>query len=297
MIIQQPINEFLLWNNCNNHCKFCHQKANKTKYPGKFPDDKGKLKSIQLVKSFIEDGKVANGSHFLFMGGELFDTELSTETESAFLNLAAMVANRMIANLTGLLYLNTNLIYSDTSLLYKFLRTFTDKGLDNRLRLTTSYDIDYRYKNLQDKQTVEHNMQKISKDFPNVARVANCILTDKACEFLYSNLDFLSAFKQKYGFELNLIPYITLHQYMAPQRKDLLSLFVKLNTVYPGFIERYTDNLAVNQERILWEFNGNELIYASSKNADCGHNENFRRVYANDDRCFICDCNQLFNNM
>lgn len=289
----QPINEFLLWNSCKNHCKFCHQKANRKKYPGKFPDDEGKLKSLQLVEKFIREGGTAPRSHILFMGGELFDSQMSPATRGAFKHLAQLVASRMLSGDTGLLYLNSNLIYQDTSLLHTILHVFNDKGLGSRVRFTTSYDLAYRYKDRHDRILAERNMREVSRCYPSMPRVANCIITDKACGFLMRYPILLNSFKELCGFELNLIPYIRLHDYMAPTRAEMLSLLLKMDETYPGYIDRYVSNLAVTQERVLWEFDGEKLVYASSKDAPCGHNENFRRVYRGDDRCFICDCLKL----
>ena len=293
---QQPIYEFLLWNNCNNNCEFCHQKANKNKYPGKFPNDDGKLKSLQLVQQFIQTD-VPEKSHILLIGGELFDTKLSKRTEKEFLNLAKMLADRMVINDQNILYLNTNLIYSDISFLYDFLNIFINKNLEKRIRLTTSYDISYRYKNELDRCLVEKNMLDIYNLYPNIFKTANCILTNNACEYLLHNPLFLVDFKKKYGFNLNLIPYIKLYDSMASKRSTILSLLLKINELDMDYIKKYVDNLSINQDRFLFEFNGNIFINASSNNADCGHNENFRKVYLDDDRCFICDCINLKNSI
>ena len=119
-----PIYEFLLWNTCKNNCKFCHQKANKARFPGKFPDDEGKYKSIKLVEHYIKNGNCIDGSNILLMGGELFDTKLSEKTEYAFLQLIDTIVNRMYNQQTFLFYMNSNLIYEDLNLLYKVLERF-----------------------------------------------------------------------------------------------------------------------------------------------------------------------------
>lgn len=291
------IYEFLLWNNCNNNCKFCHQKANKNKYPNKFLNDDGKLKSIQIVKKYIKENNIESGSHVLFMGGELFDTKLSNNVELEFFDLLNIVIKKMLTNEIDLLYINTNLIYKDMSLLLKFLNSLYQNKLENRIRFTTSYDIDYRYKSINDKKLVENNMIYINKKYSHMFKTANCIMTDKACEYLLKNPKFIYEFKNIYGFNLNLIPYIILKDQYAPSRKTILSLLLKINELIPNYLENYVNNLMIKQERILWEFNGEKLIYASSKNSLCGHNENFKKVYLNDERCFICDCINLKNNI
>lgn len=288
------IYEFLLWNNCNNNCKFCHQKANRSKYPGKFPNDNGKLKSITLVKEFIENNKIEKGSHILFMGGELFDTNLSPQTKNEFLNLGNLVAEKLMSDEVGFLYLNTNLIYNDKTLLDNFLNIFMSKKLENRIMFTTSYDVAYRYKNNKDRKTVQKNMKNVSEKYQNMSKVANCIMTSAACKFLSKNINFISEFKNKYGFILNLIPYIILKKEIAPTRSELLSLLTKINNIYPEYFkEHIINNLTSNQTRNLWEFDGEKLAYATSNNTICGHNQNFRIVYQDSTRCYICDCIQL----
>ena len=291
------IYEFLLWNNCNNNCKFCHQKANKNKHPNKFLDNNKKLLSIKTLYKYIKNKNIKSGSHILLMGGELFDTKLSSHIESEFFKLATLIASEMENLNINLLYLNTNLIYSDISFLYDFLNIFINKNLEKRIRFTTSYDISYRYKNELDRCLVEKNMLDIYNLYPNIFKTANCILTNKACEYLSHNPLFLVDFKKKYGFNLNLIPYIKLYDSMASKRSTILSLLLKINEFDIDYIKKYVDNLSIKQDRFLFEFNGNMFINASSNNADCGHNENFRKVYLDDDRCFICDCINLKNSI
>lgn len=293
----EPIYEFLLWNTCKNNCKFCHQKANKARFPGKFPDDEGKYKSIKLVERYIKNGNCIDGSNILLMGGELFDTKLSEKTEYAFLQLIDTIVNRMYNQQTFLFYMNSNLIYEDLDLLYKVLERFNlniiGRNLSSRIIFTTSYDIGYRYRIETDKWLVEQNLKKLSNDFPHVNKVANFILTDKGCDFLLNHPNFYKEFRDEYHCLLNPIPYIILDPAMAASRKTVQNTLLGIEYENPGFIEQYVHNMCIEQERILLEYNGTELINASSKNAECGHNENFRRVYKNDNRCFVCDCLKL----
>jgi hypothetical protein len=58
----------------------------------------------------------------------------------------------------------------------------------------------------------------------------------------------------------------------------------------PGYLKAYVDNVALPQEKLLYEYNNGELVFMSSKNnPDCGHNINFMRYQPEKDRCFICD--------
>lgn len=304
-----PIYEFLLWNTCKNNCKFCHQKANKVKFPGKFPEDEGKYKSIKLVEKYIKEENCKDGSDILMMGGELFDTKLSEKTERAFMQLIDTIFTRMHNRKTFLFYFNTNLIYEDMSLLYKVLDRFCKfDGFcknghwkcfvpENRVYFTTSYDIAYRYRIEEDRHLVEHNLKELSKRYPHITKTANFILTDKGCEFLLNNPEFPREFQDEYGCRLNPIPYIILDSNMAASRKTVQQTLLALNYADPHFLKSYIRSMNADRERILLEYDGTKLINASSKNASCGHNENFRRVYKDDNRCFICDCMNMAKSL
>lgn len=291
-----PIYEFLLWNNCNNNCKFCHQKANREKYPGKFTDDFGKHKSISLVSEFIQAGSIAPGSHFLLMGGELFDTKLSTRTEAAFLHLAIQVKTMMLTGLVGYFYLNSNLLYEDRTLLDKFLAIFKEVDLLKRVLFTTSYDFGpgFRFESKKDRAIAESNMLNISRDYPDMRRTANCILTAEACTFLSNNREYLGYFKQEFGFDINLIPYIRLGEGMAATRSTILSTLMDLDITSPGILERVKTTHTASPVKILWEFDGENLAYVTAKNANCGHSINFTKVYSDSVQCFICDIIQIY---
>lgn len=305
----EPIYEFLLWNTCKNNCRFCHQKANKARFPGKFPDDEGKYKSIKLVEQYIKNGNYIDGSDLLMMGGELFDTKLSEKTERAFMQLIDTIFTRLHNRKLFRFYFNSNLIYEDMDLLYKVLdrfynfEKFCKNGHwkcfipENRVFFTTSYDIAYRYRTEDDRHLVEDNLKRLSKRYPHITKTANFILTDKGCEFLLSNPKFPREFEDEYGCRLNPIPYIILDPAMAATRKTVQQTLLALNYADPYFLRTYINSMKADKERILLEFDGTKLSNASSKNASCDHNENFRRVYKDDDRCFICDCMNMAKSL
>lgn len=305
----EPIYEFLLWNTCKNNCGFCHQKANKGRFPGKFPDDEGKYKSIKLVEQYIKNGNYIDGSDILMMGGELFDTKLSEKTERAFMQLIDTIFTRLHNRKLFRFYFNSNLIYEDMDLLYKVLdrfynfEKFCKNGHwkcfvpENRVFFTTSYDIAYRYRTEDDRHLVEDNLKKLSKRYPHITKTANFILTDKGCEFLLSNPEFPREFQDEYGCRLNPIPYIILDPAMAATRKTVQQTLLALNYADPYFLRTYINNMKADKERVLLEFDGTKLSNASSKNAPCGHNENFHRVYKDDNRCFICDCMNMAKSL
>jgi hypothetical protein len=50
-------------------------------------------------------------------------------------------------NIIDLLYINTNLIYENMSILFNFLDLIKNNNLFNRLKFTTSFDLQGRFKN------------------------------------------------------------------------------------------------------------------------------------------------------
>lgn len=291
--VKKPIYEFLLWNNCQNHCEFCHMKANRRWHPGKFPDDNGKLKSITLVKQFIDSGAMPEGSHVLFMGGELFDTRLMPDTRAALLSLSELVASKMLAGELGLFYVITNLIYEDTSLLFAFVDNIANKGMQSRIRFTTSYDIAYRFDSTFTRDMALRNMLAVSARYPEITRTANCVLTDAACAAFANNPELRTEFIDTYGFRLNPVPLIRLDDTMAPARSTVLTTLTKFESADPGFLDTYLASMACDQPRVLYEYNAGTLCGASAITTDCGHSVNYRRVYGDRDTCFMCDCKNL----
>ena len=75
----KKIYEFLLWDNCNNNCKFCWQRENPRLY-----DHNTRLIIIDEVIKFIKSDKFEKGSHILVCGGEIFDKPSDFQVLSTF---------------------------------------------------------------------------------------------------------------------------------------------------------------------------------------------------------------------
>ena len=289
-----PIYEFILWNNCNNNCTFCHQKHNRKKYPSKFLSNDEKYDSIKAVYSFIEKLNTQKTFHVLLMGGEIFDIGLPSKVKSELFSLGYLIAHYMKRNIIEYLYINSNLIYPDSALVTEFLDIFKEVKLLERIKFTSSYDIAFRFKTELDESYHNIFCERLAVQYNEMAKVQNCILTDKACDYI-NGLDDTKLTEKFFGnsWAFNFIPYIKLNKSspdeLAPTRKKLLSTLVRINRCVPDFLDRYTENLKAEQPRYIYEYNKGMLEYASSGNAECGHNENFRYVYNDSTDCFICD--------
>ncbi len=284
----KPITEILLWNNCLNNCEFCHQKHHR--HEEKFLDDKKKIDSMTKAVNLLNSSEFQKGSHVLLVGGELFDTKFSEETERIFRAFLLQMVYWMTKGHIDLLYVNTNLLYKNTDYLTKFLLDQIAKNnLFDRLKFTTSYDLYGRFTPERPASLVESNLKKLVKKYKDIKIVANMIMTKQFCEAILSGSFSVKAFKEKFGVEVNTIPYIILTEDMAATREQIYSTLAKLESEEPGYIKAYVHNIALPQEKRLYEYNGTEYVYMTAANSPCGHNENFKLYTPAKDRCFVCD--------
>lgn len=286
----KPIYELLLWNNCNNNCKFCFMKHNH--HDNKFLSDENKEKSLKLALDVLNSPDYIDGSHVLIVGGELFDNKFPDHLEKSFFTFLDTIVSYMVSGKIDLLYVNTNLIYKDLNYLYYLLNNINKHNLFERLKFTTSYDLYGRF--IEDrKETVENNLKQLLIDFPNINIVANMILTKQFCEKVLNKEFSVKEFIDTYKVKVNTIPYIILHEEMAASRDLIYKTLLFLDKEIPGYLKAYVDNVALEQEKLLYEYDGEKYVYMTAKNAKCGHNENFHRYVLGRDRCFICDMLEL----
>lgn len=292
----QPIYEMILWNSCNNNCHFCWLKENKKRFPKKFVSPEKTIRPIKLAEEFVIT-LVDNtpGSSVLFMGGELFDRELPKRSVRAFMKLTRSCIDRLHSGSLNKVLFNTNLIYKDTGLLFAILDEYKRHGLEDRVQITTSYDLEYRYKTPADLWLATLNMKHISERYPSTIRVANMIMTSICNNVLRIEPLLLNNFFIDTGFSPNLIPYIVLDKNIALKRAEQMELIYSLKEFYPDIIDKMVAGLDNSQPKKLLEYDGEHFQFLTSQNSPCGHSKNFRKVYKDSDECFVCDLIKLKN--
>lgn len=312
----KTIYEFLLWNNCGNNCKFCHQRAHERKIDDKILIPEQQVESLNKCKEFLESDKFIKGSHILLVGGEIFDVK-SQITKKALIDLLKFVKNKMCVNEIDLLYINTNLLYEDIRLLEWFLALYQANGLIERIKFTTSYDIVGRFNSKDRERLFYRNLKYITDTYPKIHIVVNTVLTNAACERICNDTfgaDYLLEYLKEqnktkltiqdwmdyFRVEINTIPYIKLDCDIAPEmptKNMVFNTLLHVDKVSPGYLNRYADNIALTQKKELFEYNKklNDFIYCSSKLADCGHSVNFQLSFADSDECFPCAIKKLVN--
>lgn len=271
----KPIHEYLLWNNCNNHCDFCIQ-ATQSRLK-----KEEQLDSIQLVKTEILS---LNDSHVLIMGGEIFDI-IDKDIQIALTDLFQTIHHKMVQNEIELLYLNTNLLY-DVSYLKNVLDIYKD--MIYRIRFTTSDDFDGRFKG-KSKTRFYKNLIDIRNTYPDLRIVSNTILTNPFCEAVLDGRYSLVQYMEMTGCLVNTIPYIkVVNDDLAPQKELVIKTLKQLDEEVVGYGVDYCQNFLLPQKKILQQYQNRNLVDVSAEYGKCGHCINFKRCFSDTDECFIC---------
>lgn len=279
----KPIYEFLIWDNCNNNCSFCFQRE----HP-RLLSLKQKEQSLQCVIDYINSNLYIKGSHVLIVGGELFD---NNNCEPILKNFWSKIKILLCANVIDLLYINTNLIYKDTRCLITFLDTFED--VFHRIKFTTSYDLEGRFKCQEDRDLMLTNMDYVVSRGFNV--VCNTILTKKVCNSILDNTFDVAKFQKQHCCWVNLLPYIVYNKNLCCDQSHIFKALRCVQKQDSTYLSKYIPNINIIQPRVLnyYDKEKNTFIYCSCERATCGHSINFKK-YSNNNTCFICDINKEF---
>lgn len=283
----KPIYEFLVWDNCNNNCKFCFQREN----PRLFNKSK-RQEILDEVLNFIQSDKFIKGSHILVCGGEIFDKpQDDLQLNYFFTEIISLMVNDVI----DLLYINTNLIYKITEGLEFLLRNIKANNLFDRLKFTTSYDLEGRFRTEESRKLMLNNLKWIKAKYPECNIVSNTILTKPVCESIINKEFSVKEFMEEYKCWVNLIPYIVLDESLTPSREQIFKALRMVGNECEGYLEKYVPNMSITQEKWLYMYKDNEFKFCSCElSPECGHSINFKR-YSNKGTCFCCDLKEIFN--
>ena len=286
-----PMKEFLLWSNCANNCKFCWQK--KLAKPEMWLTEEEKLQSIEACKKEIA---ALPYTDILIVGGEVYNVH-SEPVNKALIDLFNYIADRVREGLTRQLYANSNMIHKDTRILEALIKSFT--GIEDKLRLTTSYDIYGRFGLDSDRALFLLNLSNITLKYPKVSILVNTILTKQACDAILSGSFDVEEFSRKYRVAaVNLIPYIPISpdDEMVATPDEIFQTLTYVGGKSPHYHNYYVKQMDFRQPRVLKEFHKSEgYVECTSKYLECGHNENYLRPL-NTGECFCCAISKLLDN-
>lgn len=255
------------------------------------------LDSINKTIEFVK--QIKDNSHVLLVGGELFDKK-NSQIVNKLKYIFDLVQQQQLNGNIDLLYINTNLLYDDLSLLDYVLEQAYTFNLLNKIKFTTSYDIDGRFGSTKDQMLFINNFYHVKNKFDlanqNIDIVVNTILTDRACKFIQDNLDLVNYVLNEVCY-VNFIPYIAFDSILRPTRKQVLSTLQKIDSVHDGYLKKYIRNFDLKQPKLIYKYNKltSQLEFASADMNECGHGINFTK-YSDEQTCFICDIKEVFGN-
>lgn len=283
--------EFLLWSNCNNHCKFCWQ--NKIHDQSTILNETEMLDSV--TKTIVRIKEIKNYDDVLIVGGEIL-ADYYTSVDKKLEELFVIVKKKIERNEIRYFYINTNLLYDNMINVTNLMNIFI--GLRDRIKFTTSYDIFGRFDNQASQDLFLSNLQYIKNKYPDINIVVNSILTKQLIQAIingeYNYKGLLDKYKLSY---INLIPYIPVkdNDEMDTNFKDIIKALSIVNRQNPGYIKHYIDDFDLNQDKILYEYHkDNGYIECTAEYNSCGHNKNFNKVLNGE--CYICKLKDMFTN-
>ena len=175
------------------------------------------------------------------------------------------------------------------------IRNIKVNNFFDRLKFTSSYDLEGRFKNEESRNLMLSNLKWINTNYPECKIVVNTILTKQVCNAIINNIFSLKDFMQEYKCWINLIPYIVHDKKLSATRSEIFKALKYVDKENPGYLEYYIPNMSITQEKWLYMYKDNAFQFCSCEMAECGHSVNFKR-YSEKGTCFCCDLKMLFEN-
>lgn len=184
--------QYELWKDCPNACPFCYNIGQ--------PTEDNKVERMVYVMNLLKSEELSNYNTIGFIGGELFDTRILTDIEQdTFVQLMELSANLVLSGSIDRVYVTSNLIYEDRSLLDRVLTILKNKGTLTHYGICTSWDYKYRFRTEQDRVYWENNMGFIRKNFPEVMLHIEIIVTQALIDAVMDGKLDLTMFEKQYG--------------------------------------------------------------------------------------------------
>lgn len=298
--IKHYMNQYSLWPNCNNNCKFCLRKNREVWDKSRLIEE---IHKIRKNLDYIDwKDKFADGISLL--GGELyFITDKDIQDE--FMLLIDDIINKILLVSTSYrcrYSTVTNGMY-DPAFLFRVIDRIKEKTGDMRfIDVNFSYDIKYRYPSEEKRLLALENIKKF-RDRYNYAVGVQMILTQYLIDDIMSN-----KFDFKYFLEEELKGCNFCFLYPHPihsgfklndfffKREDFLNFCIYLKENFPQI---YTNMYSSTNASAIYKYTGlrnknNDItqqpILSDGKEniTKCGHSELYR-CYADSDECMLCD--------
>lgn len=299
--------QFGVWPNCTNNCDFC-LRLNRKPYT---KDEQ--IFWLNAIKENIKHTDWVNDFPFgvSLLGGELFYIH-SPQIQEAFMELIETVVDYVLTDQTPHARFSTvtNGLYKPY-FLYRVVDYIKDRVGIERIDVNFSYDLKYRYKTEQARQTALNNILAFQKRYDyrvGVQMILTQYVIDEWKAGRFEVNDFLQntipgcqlAFlyphpihtgKKLDDFNFKRSDFLSFVRYLKQANYDTYYLFV--NSTKNSGTFKYTglrDRVELDIEKLKKQkavlSDGKEIL------AECGHSTLYR-CYIDSDKCVLCDLQLL----
>lgn len=184
--------QYELWKDCDNHCGFCYNRNAKNCV--------NKIEQMNKVKKAIQEPKKLDYNILGFIGGELFSpVVINKDEQDCFIDLMRVVSDRIKCGDLIKVYVTSNLIYKDNTVLKRFLNLINNEGTIDKFCICTSWDIEHRFKTEERRKYWEDNMDMIHREFPLVQTHVETIITQALINAVLSGAFSIRAFEERFN--------------------------------------------------------------------------------------------------
>lgn len=216
--------QFELWKDCNNNCPFCFNRGQVVTL--------SKLKSLSIVKDFINSDRFSECEEFSIIGGEFFDNQLDNDkVNSSFYDLFHILS---VIEKIKKVYITSSLIFDISKHLIPFLGKMKELKILDKIYICTSYDTAYRFHSDKDLELWKQNMLWLRDH--SISTHVQAILTQDFINKVLSNefkiKEFCNTYKTSLDYNEPLIGSYTGTYYKSKQEmnKDLPLFFPTKNS-------------------------------------------------------------------
>ncbi len=233
--------QFVLWHDCKNNCKFCHNKD--------FGDIDKNFALDYVSTKMNEPSTFDNFNELGFIGGEFFDTQLSDILiNKKFYSLMDKVVSLLKEKTIKKFYITTALMYGDLRYLRQFCEYVQAKHIDDYVLICTSYDTIGRFLSCDKRENWNRNMIWIHDKYPRIKVHTEIILTEDFMQRTLRNDFNISEFEKKYFTTIDFIsPHIVDFLHVAPEKRSKEAY----NEFIPGFFPKRATFIQFLKTQIL----------------------------------------------
>lgn len=299
--------QFGVWPNCTNNCDFC-LRLNRKPYT-----KQEQIFWINAIKENIKHVDWVNDFPFgiSLLGGELFYVH-NPHVQQAFMDLIETVVTYVLTDKTPHARFSTvtNGLYKP-HFLYKVVDYIKDRVGIERVDVNFSYDLKYRYKTEQARQTALNNILDFQRRYDykvgvqmiltqyvinewkagrfDVNEFLTTVIPGCQLAFLYPHP--IHTGKKLDDFQFNRSDFLAFVSYLKQASYDTYYLFVNSTKnsgtfKYTGLRDRVTLDIEKLKTQKAVLSDGKEIL------APCGHSTLYR-CYADSDKCVLCDLQLL----